>query len=35
MLLLMKIGAQIREAVRRVWMPLAGGYPYADWFAQV
>ena len=32
---LLKIGAQIRVTVRRVWISLAGGYPYAELFAQV
>lgn len=32
---LLKIGAQIRITVRRVWVSLAGGYPYAALFAQV
>jgi Transposase DDE domain group 1 len=31
---LLKIGALIRITVRRVWMSLAGGYPYAALFAQ-
>jgi Transposase DDE domain group 1 len=32
---LLKIGALIRITVRRVWVSLASGYPYADLFAQV
>jgi hypothetical protein len=32
---LLKIGAQIRVTVRRVWISLAGGYPYAELFVQV
>jgi hypothetical protein len=32
---LLKIGAQIRVTVRRVWISLAGGYPYLDRFRQV
>jgi Transposase DDE domain group 1 len=32
---LLKIGAQIRVTVRRVWISLAEGYPYAELFAQV
>jgi hypothetical protein len=32
---LLKIGAQIQITVRRVWFRMAGGYPYADAFAQV
>jgi hypothetical protein len=32
---LLKIGAQIRVTVRRVWLSLAGGYPYVDLFRQV
>jgi hypothetical protein len=32
---LLKIGAQIRVTVRKVWVSLAGGYPYADLFARV
>ena len=32
---LLKIGAQIRITVRRVWVSLAGGYPYAALFARV
>ncbi len=31
---LLKIGALIRITVRRVWVSLAGGYPYADLFAK-
>jgi hypothetical protein len=32
---LLKIGAQVRVTVRKVWVSLAGGYPYAELFAQV
>jgi hypothetical protein len=32
---LLKIGAQIRVTVRRVWLSLATGYPFAAIFAQV
>jgi len=32
---LLKIGAQIRVTVRKVWVSMAGGYPYAQLFAQV
>jgi hypothetical protein len=32
---LLKIGAQIQVTVRRVWIHLAGGYPYRDVFHQV
>jgi DDE family transposase len=32
---LLKIGALIRITVRRVWVSLAGGYPYQNLFAQV
>ena len=32
---LLKIGAQIRITVRKVWIALAEGYPYARLFAQV
>jgi hypothetical protein len=31
---LLKIGAQIRVTVRKVWVSLAGGYPYAWIFEQ-
>ena len=31
---LLKIGAQVQVTVRRVWFRMAGGYPYADVFAQ-
>ena len=31
---LLKIGAQVQVTVRRVWFRLAGGYPYAEAFAQ-
>ena len=32
---LLKIGALIRITVRKVWVSLAGGYPYQDLFRQV
>jgi hypothetical protein len=32
---LLKIGALIRITVRRVWVSLAGGYPYAELFARI
>jgi hypothetical protein len=32
---LLKIGAQIRVTVRKVWISLAGGYPYEDLFRRV
>ena len=32
---LLKIGAQIRVTVRKVWVSLAGGCPYAELFARV
>ena len=32
---LLKIGAQIHVTVRRVWIRMAGGYPYAAVFAQI
>lgn len=32
---LLKIGAQIKVTVRRVWVRLASSYPYADLFAQI
>lgn len=32
---LLKIGAQVKVTVRKVWISLAGGYPYAELFAQV
>jgi hypothetical protein len=32
---LLKIGAQIRVTVRKVWVSLAGGYPHAGLFARV
>jgi hypothetical protein len=32
---LLKIGAQIRVTVRKVWVSWAEGYPYAELFAQV
>jgi len=32
---LLKIGALIRITVRRVWLSLAGGYPYVELFRQV
>lgn len=32
---LLKVGAQVKTTVRKVWVSLAGGYPYADLFFQV
>lgn len=32
---LLKIGAQIRVTVRKVWISLAGGYPYEELFRRV
>jgi hypothetical protein len=32
---LLKIGAQVRVTVRKVWVSLASGSPYAGLFAQV
>jgi hypothetical protein len=32
---LLKIGALIRITVRKVWISLAGGYPYVALFQQV
>jgi DDE family transposase len=32
---LLKIGAQIRVTVRKIWISLAGGYPHAELFARV
>ena len=32
---LLKIGAQIRVTVRKIWISLAGGYPHAALFSQV
>jgi Transposase DDE domain group 1 len=32
---LLKIGALIRLSVRKVWVSLAGGYPYVALFRQV
>jgi hypothetical protein len=32
---LLKIGAQVRVTVRKIWVSLAGGYPYVALFAQV
>ena len=34
-LMLLKIGALIRITVRKVWVALAGGYPYAELFRQI
>jgi hypothetical protein len=31
----LKIGALIRVTVRKVWMALAGGYPYAELWATI
>lgn len=32
---LLKIGAQVRVTVRKIWISLAGGYPHATLFAHV
>jgi hypothetical protein len=32
---LLKVGAQIRVTVRKVWISLSGNYPYADLFTSV
>jgi hypothetical protein len=32
---LLKVGAQVKITVRKVWISLAGGYPYVDIFYQV
>ena len=32
---LFKVGAQVKVTVRKVWVSLAGGYPYVDLFTQV
>jgi hypothetical protein len=32
---LLKVGAQVKTTVRKVWVSLAGGYPYTDLFYQV
>ena len=32
---LLKIGAQVRVTVRKIWIALAGGYPHVDLFARV
>jgi hypothetical protein len=32
---LLKVGAQVKVTVRKVWVSLAGGYPYVDLFNQV
>jgi hypothetical protein len=32
---LLKIGAQVRISVRKVWVSLASGYPYLDIFQRV
>ena len=32
---LLKVGAQVKVTVRKVWISLAGGYPYVDIFFQV
>ena len=32
---LLKVGAQVKVTVRKVWVSLAGGYPYIGLFAQV
>ena len=31
---LLKIGALVRITVRKVWVSMAGGYPYSELFAQ-
>lgn len=31
---LLKVGAQVKVTVRKVWISLAGGYPYAELFHQ-
>ncbi len=32
---LLKVGAQVKITVRKIWISLAGGYPYADLFYKV
>jgi len=32
---LLKVGAQVKITVRKVWISLAGGYPYRDLFLQI
>ena len=32
---LLKIGAQVRVTVRKIWISLSEGYPYAALFARV
>ena len=32
---LLKVGAQVKVTVRKVWVSLAGGYPYSELFHQV
>lgn len=32
---IIKIGAQIKQSVRRIWFHLAGGYPYRDLFLTI
>ncbi len=32
---LLKVGAQVKVTVRKVWISLAGGYPYSELFHQV
>ena len=32
---LLKVGAQVRVTVRKIWVSLAGGYPYASIFCEV
>ena len=32
---LLKVGAHVKITVRKVWISLAGGYPYADLFYQI
>jgi len=31
---LLKVGAQVKVTVRKVWISLAGGYPYAELFCE-
>jgi hypothetical protein len=32
---LLKVGAQVKVTVRKVWVSMAGGYPYAELFVQI
>jgi hypothetical protein len=32
---LLKVGAQVRVTVRKIWISLSGGYPHAALFARV